>query len=94
MEEWLGKVEEAMFASLRKLIKASIGDYDRTPREEWVLQHASQVKLLRFVNFHQRNYSAVQIENCGNFMFKSSSKSILLSVRQFVFLFLNGVASV
>ena len=45
MEEWLGKVEEAMFASLRRLCKAAIGDYERRSREEWVVSHSSQVVL-------------------------------------------------
>lgn len=43
VEDWLGKVEDSMFSSLRKLVKASIGDYERKEREEWVLGHASQV---------------------------------------------------
>ncbi|CAL1541921.1 unnamed protein product [Lymnaea stagnalis] len=45
VEDWLGKVEEAMFASLRRLCKAAIGDYERRPREEWVVSHSSQVVL-------------------------------------------------
>ncbi|XP_072807660.1 dynein axonemal heavy chain 6 isoform X4 [Vicugna pacos] len=46
VEEWLGKVEEAMFASLRRLCKASIADYLGRPRTEWVVAgHPSQVIL-------------------------------------------------
>ena len=45
VEDWLGKVEEAMFSSLRRLVKASIADFEQKPREEWVLCHASQVIL-------------------------------------------------
>ncbi|XP_059155726.1 dynein axonemal heavy chain 6-like isoform X2 [Physella acuta] len=45
VEDWLGKVEEAMFSSLRRLSKAAIGDYERRPREEWVVAHCSQVVL-------------------------------------------------
>lgn len=44
VEDWLGKVEESMVASLRKLAKASIGDYESRPREEWVTLHPSQVQ--------------------------------------------------
>ncbi|ELK30056.1 Dynein heavy chain 6, axonemal [Myotis davidii] len=46
VEEWLGKVEEAMFTSLRRLCKAAIADYQMKPRTEWVIaDHASQVIL-------------------------------------------------
>ncbi|KAJ8313399.1 hypothetical protein KUTeg_009027 [Tegillarca granosa] len=45
VEDWLGKVEEAMFVNLRKLVKFAIGDYERRPRSEWVISHASQVVL-------------------------------------------------
>ena len=43
VEDWLGKVEESMVSSLRKLAKASIADYESRPREEWVTLHPSQV---------------------------------------------------
>ena len=43
VEDWLCKVEEAMFGSLRKLTKSAIADYERRSREEWVVSHASQV---------------------------------------------------
>ncbi|KAM6202366.1 dynein axonemal heavy chain 6 [Rhynchocyon petersi] len=46
VEEWLGKVEEAMFSSLRRLFKAAIADYQVKPRTEWVTSgHPSQVIL-------------------------------------------------
>uniref|UniRef100_A0A8C5NZ98 Dynein, axonemal, heavy chain 6 n=1 Tax=Jaculus jaculus TaxID=51337 RepID=A0A8C5NZ98_JACJA len=46
VEEWLGKVEEAMFTSLRRLCKAAIADYQGKPRAEWVIAgHPSQVIL-------------------------------------------------
>ncbi|XP_057699654.1 dynein axonemal heavy chain 6 isoform X1 [Corythoichthys intestinalis] len=46
VEEWLCKVEEAMFNSLRQLSKASIADYQITSREEWVVcGYPSQVVL-------------------------------------------------
>lgn len=44
VEDWLGKVEEAMFSSLRRLSKAAIGDYQSKARVEWVVAgHPSQV---------------------------------------------------
>ncbi|XP_006738893.2 dynein heavy chain 6, axonemal [Leptonychotes weddellii] len=46
VEEWLGKVEEAMFTSLRRLSKAAIADYQGKPRTDWVTAgHPSQVIL-------------------------------------------------
>uniref|UniRef100_A0A7M4FA16 Dynein axonemal heavy chain 6 n=1 Tax=Crocodylus porosus TaxID=8502 RepID=A0A7M4FA16_CROPO len=46
VEDWLGKVEEAMFTSLRRLTKAAIADYQTRVRMEWVVAgHPSQVIL-------------------------------------------------
>ncbi|XP_038615472.1 dynein heavy chain 6, axonemal [Tachyglossus aculeatus] len=46
VEDWLGKVEEAMFMSLRRLSKMAIADYQYKPRIEWVTAgHPSQVVL-------------------------------------------------
>ncbi|XP_064233928.1 dynein axonemal heavy chain 6 isoform X5 [Aotus nancymaae] len=46
VEEWLGKVEEAMFTSLRRLCKAAIADYQGKLRTDWVIAgHPSQVIL-------------------------------------------------
>uniref|UniRef100_A0A8D3CE91 Dynein, axonemal, heavy chain 6 n=1 Tax=Scophthalmus maximus TaxID=52904 RepID=A0A8D3CE91_SCOMX len=44
VEDWLCNVEEAMFASLKRLSKAAITDYQLKSREEWVVAgHPSQV---------------------------------------------------
>ncbi|XP_005385504.1 PREDICTED: dynein heavy chain 6, axonemal [Chinchilla lanigera] len=46
VEDWLGKVEEAMFTSLRRLCKAAIADYQGKLRTDWVVAgHPSQVIL-------------------------------------------------
>ncbi len=45
VEDWLGKVEDAMFTNLRKLTKHALADYEERPREEWILCHCSQVVL-------------------------------------------------
>ncbi|XP_076873752.1 dynein axonemal heavy chain 6 isoform X2 [Brachyhypopomus gauderio] len=46
VEDWLGKVEDAMFSSLRRLSKVAIADYQSKPRVEWVVAgHPSQVVL-------------------------------------------------
>jgi dynein heavy chain len=43
VEDWLGKVEENMVTSLRRIAKGAISDYEARPREEWVTLHPSQV---------------------------------------------------
>lgn len=45
VEDWLSKVEEAMFASLRRIMKGSIQDFLSRPRKEWVLDHPNQIIL-------------------------------------------------
>ncbi|KAH8862654.1 Dynein heavy chain 6, axonemal [Schistosoma japonicum] len=45
VEDWLGKVEEAMFVNLRKLMKIAINDYESLRREEWLKAHANQIIL-------------------------------------------------
>ena len=46
VEEWLGKVEEAMNVSLKKLTKIAVQDYLTKTRPDWtVAGHASQVVL-------------------------------------------------
>lgn len=45
VEDWLGKVEESMFMSLRKLMKASLVDYMNSARTDWVLRHPNQIIL-------------------------------------------------
>ena len=47
VEDWLGKVEESMFTSLRKLLRVAMFDYEQRSREDWVLLHASQVSAAR-----------------------------------------------
>ncbi|CAH8627144.1 unnamed protein product [Schistosoma bovis] len=45
VEDWLGKVEEAMFTNLRKLMKIAINDFESLHREEWLKAHANQIVL-------------------------------------------------
>ena len=49
MEDWLVRVEDTMFSSLRRIIKAAMADYEQREREDWVMQHCSQVVLTRDV---------------------------------------------
>ncbi|KAF5287317.1 hypothetical protein FQR65_LT02190 [Abscondita terminalis] len=45
VEDWLGKVEDSMFTSLRRRMKQSLGHYYKVPREEWVCSHPNQIVL-------------------------------------------------
>lgn len=45
VEDWLGKVEESMFLSLRRLMKASLQDFMNRTRTDWVVRHANQIVL-------------------------------------------------
>ena len=45
VEEWLGKVEEAMFVNLKKILKQSLADFESSVREEWVTRWPSQIVL-------------------------------------------------
>ncbi|CAH4038360.1 unnamed protein product [Pieris brassicae] len=45
VEDWLGKVEEAMFASVKRCMKVALRDYQMRPRVEWVALHPNQVVL-------------------------------------------------
>lgn len=43
VEFWLSRVEEEMKNTLRSLMFLAVEDYDKVPREKWVLSHAAQV---------------------------------------------------
>ncbi|XP_049961962.1 dynein axonemal heavy chain 6-like [Schistocerca serialis cubense] len=45
VEDWLGKVEEYMFLTLRKRMKFAIGDHNNNEREVWVVSHPAQIIL-------------------------------------------------
>ncbi len=45
VEEWLGKVEEAMFSNLKKILKLSLADFENSVREDWLTRWASQIVL-------------------------------------------------
>ena len=45
VEEWLGKVEEAMFSNLKKILKQSLSDFENSVREEWLTRWPSQIVL-------------------------------------------------
>ncbi|KAJ3215607.1 Dynein heavy chain 6, axonemal [Dinochytrium kinnereticum] len=43
VEGWLGSVEEAMVAVLRRLLKAALAEYDDRGRSDWLRDHVGQV---------------------------------------------------
>ena len=45
VEDWLGKVEEAMVVNLRKMSKFAISDFQQKKREDWCVIHPSQVSF-------------------------------------------------
>lgn len=45
VEEWMGEVENMMFASVKDSMKYSIQDYVEIPRTEWVLKHPGMCVL-------------------------------------------------
>lgn len=45
VEDWLGKVEESMFTSLRRIMKFSLNDYSTKKRTDWVVHHPNQIIL-------------------------------------------------
>ncbi|CAB3225668.1 unnamed protein product [Arctia plantaginis] len=45
VEDWLGKVEEAMFASVKRCMKFALRDFEMRPRTIWVQLHPNQVVL-------------------------------------------------
>ncbi|CAI9733108.1 dynein heavy chain 6, axonemal-like isoform X2 [Octopus vulgaris] len=45
VEDWLGKVEEAMFASIRQLVKRAVLDHDETEYKTWLFSFPNQVIL-------------------------------------------------
>ncbi|VDO08408.1 unnamed protein product [Rodentolepis nana] len=45
VEEWLGKVEEAMVVSLRRSMKQALLDFDKMSRADWLVAHPNQITL-------------------------------------------------
>ncbi|KAJ8737519.1 hypothetical protein PYW08_000114 [Mythimna loreyi] len=45
VEDWLGKVEDAMFASVKRCMKFALKDFLARPRVKWVQLHPNQIIL-------------------------------------------------
>ena len=50
VESWLSAVETAMRNALQKCFKVAIQEYEKTPREAWIIDHAAQVCTVCIVN--------------------------------------------
>lgn len=60
VEEWLGKVEEAMFSSLKKAMKQSLSDFEASEsREEWLKRWPSQIVLTVSQTMWSRDLSEI-----------------------------------
>ena len=46
VEDWLGKVEEAMMSSLRRITKSALADFELKSKEEWIATNPSQVQWI------------------------------------------------
>lgn len=55
VEDWLCKVEEAMFASVKRSMKFALKDYMLRPRVEWVELHPNQVSGVEYPFIHYSN---------------------------------------
>ncbi|XP_054751474.2 dynein axonemal heavy chain 6-like isoform X1 [Lytechinus pictus] len=65
VEDWLGKVEEAMMSSLRRITKAALADYEVKSKEEWIASNPSQVVLTVSQTMWARDVTEV-LENTGD----------------------------
>ncbi|XP_076676367.1 dynein heavy chain at 16F [Andrena cerasifolii] len=65
VEDWLGRVEDAMFSTLRRRMKEGINDLQAKGRETFLAMHPSQVILTVFQIFWARDVHAV-LESPGN----------------------------
>lgn len=46
VEEWLEQVEKTMLASVKKVVEEAYTDYQKTPRDQWILKWAGQAVLV------------------------------------------------
>ncbi|KAK2499642.1 hypothetical protein MC885_013750 [Smutsia gigantea] len=78
VEEWLGKVEEAMFTSLRRLCKAAITDYLGKSRTDWVIAgHPSQVTYTPHISISESLFGGMHHTLTG-----AVSMQVILTVSQ------------
>ncbi|RKP20476.1 dynein heavy chain 6, axonemal, partial [Rozella allomycis CSF55] len=45
VESWLSSVEDGMYNTVRKAIKTGLAEYERMPRDEWILSQPGQIVL-------------------------------------------------
>ncbi|VEL41929.1 unnamed protein product [Protopolystoma xenopodis] len=74
VEDWLGKVEEAMFINLRRLMKTAIQEFETVNREIWIRSHASQIVLTVEQMFWARDITQILGAEQSNNRLKGLSK--------------------
>lgn len=55
VEAWLSAVETAMRNALQKCFKVAIQEYEKTPRDAWIIDHAAQVCISAIYNGSSSN---------------------------------------
>ncbi|XP_031357040.1 dynein heavy chain 6, axonemal isoform X2 [Photinus pyralis] len=65
VEDWLGKVEESMFVSLRRRMRFSLEHYFTLAREDWVVCHPNQIILTMSQVMWARDVHAI-LDGNGN----------------------------
>ncbi|XP_054012221.1 dynein axonemal heavy chain 6 [Hylaeus anthracinus] len=65
VEDWLGRVEDAMFSTLRMRLKQGIKDLEAKGRQQFIYMHPSQIILCVLQIFWTRNIHLI-LESDGN----------------------------
>lgn len=55
VEDWLGKVEDSMFSSLKRRMKLAVKDFDNRGREACIPAHPSQVCNIVYCKTRYKN---------------------------------------
>lgn len=62
VEDWLSKVEESMFVSLRKRMKSGIADLETRGRQTFLWSHPSQVLIIHSIFFFNFTISLREVD--------------------------------
>nr|CAD7258339.1 unnamed protein product [Timema shepardi] len=63
VEDWLGKVEDSMFGSLRRRMHMAMKDHRRRSRKKWILSHPSQVSIpsIQVERMHEKSFIVLTV---------------------------------
>lgn len=82
VEDWLGRVEDAMFSTLRKRMKEGINDLQAKGREAFLPMHPSQVTDYRhFLNSYSCLFSTLFIINVSSWISNKLNTPLLILSR-------------